>query len=566
MAISTSQTPSKGPAVLARETLIEMAKANQPPTPANYKRFYENIAGVRTPDDTDSSMIQQLYERLKLQDSPLVAEWEKAVGAAFTQKNVRPIEGMILKSVAGTSSLDNSYASAFQKLQERLKLQNSPFVAEWDDAIEVVMTQRDARAIEGLILKSIPPAQAPEDSSASVLRELQNDLRQQGSPLAADWGDAIEVALAKKDGRTLKELILKSIHPAPADNEKIAMPGPVAVDKCKTCVDVRAFNGVLYLMESFAKNLTGVFAENPVLMGQIEIVMDVLEHPRNMEKLYGAKRALAKMAAADKIQAQLGEAKNSAKSLAGMFLAQIGQTEDDAGEFLKEVEAGKKALEEAKDHASILAASQTLLSGTSAVHDKMKENRTKLENARLETQDVEKKIHALEEKVKTSGEKTRQDFQSGLLNQRNMDEKITRFFVEGWEKITLALLDIDNFKRINDQLGEAAGEKAIQQLSDAIRETVGSKGVSARMESAEFVIAFSGYDGNQVKGEMERIQRLLTRQIFMADGENRVVTFSAGVAQRAEDEGPAETLSRADDAMYAAKQKGKNRVEVAMLY
>ena len=66
--------------------------------------------------------------------------------------------------------------------------------------------------------------------------------------------------------------------------------------------------------------------------------------------------------------------------------------------------------------------------------------------------------------------------------------------------------------------------------------------------------------------EMEKLQRLLTRQIFMANGENRVVTFSAGVAQRVEEEAPSETLSRADDAMYSAKQKGKNRVEIAGFY
>lgn len=622
MAIPPTTTPPKGPAILARETLIEMARTNVPPTPANYKRYYENIAGARAPDETETSMLkkmldrlkqqgspliaewedavdaafthkdvralegmilksisgpkpqkapdeagpsmcQELHERLKQHESPLAAEWERAVNVAFTQKDVRPIEGMILKSISGAKLLDNSYAVVFQKLQDRLKLQSSPIVAEWEHAIDLAMGQRDARAIEGLILKSVSAAKAPEDSGASVLQKLHDSLKKQGSPLVAEWENAVDAALAKKDGSALEGLILKSIHTPPVETPKSEAPSPSPVDKCKTCVEIRALNGVLYLMDSFAKNLEGIFADNPVLMGQVQIVRDVLDHPKDMEKLYGAKRALAKMAAADKIQSQLGDAKNSAKALADAFLAQIGLTGNDASEFLKEVEAGKKALEEAKDHASMLAASQALLSGTSAVHDKMKENQARLENAKQETQSAEEKIRELEEKVKTAGEKTQQDFQAGLLNQRDMDAQITKMFGEGWERVTLALLDIDNFKRINEQLGEEAGAKAVQQLADAIRESVGTKGVSARMEGEEFVIAFAGYDGKQVKDEMEKMQRLLTRQIFMADEENRVVTFSAGVAERAGEEEPSETLSRADDAMYAAKQKGKNRVEVA---
>ena len=147
-----------------------------------------------------------------------------------------------------------------------------------------------------------------------------------------------------------------------------------------------------------------------------------------------------------------------------------------------------------------------------------------------------------------------------------MDEQIAKMFGEGWERVTLTLLDVDDFKKFNDTLGHEAGDEALQYLSEAIRESVGSKGISSRMGGEEFVIVFAGYDAGQVKEEMEKLQRLLTRRIFMSNTDNRIVTFSAGVAQRAEDEAPSETLARADEAMYAAKQKGKNRVEISALY
>ncbi len=448
-----SRSTPKGTAVLAREALIEMAKEGVPPTPANYKKYYERISG--------------------------------------------------------SNALDDPGSMALLKLQDSLKSQQSPRLEEWEQAIDVALAQRDWRVIEGLILKYIH-----SEAQACTAEAKEN----------------------------------------------------AVVDKCKTCIEVRSLNGILYVMESFARNLEGLFPENPLLMGQVEIVKDLLERPRDKEKMFSAKRALAKMATPEQIQTQLGEAKNFAKTLADAFLAQIGQTGNDAGDFLKEVEAGKKAMEEATDQASLLAASRALLSGTTAVHGKMKANQTRLENSKLQAQSAEERIRALEDELKVAGEKAQQDYLTGLLNRRGMDEQIAKMFGEGWEKVTLALLDIDNFKKLNDQLGHEAGDEALKHLSDAIRESVGSKGVPSRMGGEEFVVIFAGYDAGQVKEEIEKLQRLLTRKVFMSNQDKRVVTFSAGVAQRAGEEEPSETLSRADEAMYAAKRKGKNRVEIAEFF
>jgi diguanylate cyclase len=453
---STQPSTAKGIAVLAREALIEMAKDSVPPSPENYKKYYERISGA--------------------------------------------------------SALDDPGSLALLKLQDSLKGQSSPHLDEWQEAIDVALAQRDWRVIEGLILKYI---QSETHACATAGQSA-------GSSPSAILGN------------------------------------------CKTCVEVRALNGVLYVMESFARNLEGIFPENPVLMGQVEIVKDLLERPKDREKLFSAKRALAKMATPEQIQTQLSEAKNFAKNLADTFLVQIGQTGNDAGDFLKEVEIRKKAMEEAKDQASLIAASRALLSGTTAVHGKMKENQTRLENAKIQAQSAAERILALEDELKVAGEKAKQDYLTGLLNRRGMDEQITRMFGEGWEKVTLALLDIDNFKKINDQFGHEVGDEALRHLSDTIREGVENKGVPARMGGEEFVVVYAGYDAEQVKEEMEKLQRLLTRKIFMTNNEKRVVTFSAGVAQRVPDEEPAETLARADEAMYAAKQRGKNRVEIAV--
>ncbi|MFA7239763.1 MAG: diguanylate cyclase [Sulfuricellaceae bacterium] len=443
----------KGVAVLAREALVAMAKENVTPTPANYKRYYESISGGKAPDDTGTTVLQRLLDSLKAQGSPLVGEWETAIG----------------------------------------------------------------------------------------------------------------VALARRDGRMIEKLILKSIHPVRAEIVKAAEPDTFP-DKCKTCAEVRSLNGILYVIESFARNLEGLFPENPMLMGQVEIVKDLLECPKDMKKMYSAKRALAKMATPEQTQLQLSEAKSSAKNLADAFLAQIGQTGNDAGDFLKEVEAGKQAMENAKDKASLLTASLELLAGAAAVHGKMKENQTRLENSKTQAQSAADRIQALEEEVALVSQQAQQDYLTGLLNRRGMDEQIAKLFGNSIQKVTLALLDIDNFNKLKDKFGREAGDAALRHLSDAIRESVKDKGIPARLGGEEFAVVFAGCDAQQVKEEMEKLQRLLTRKIFMSNAEKRVVTFSAGVAQRAKNEAPTETLARADEAMFAAKKKGKNRVEISELH
>jgi len=300
-------------------------------------------------------------------------------------------------------------------------------------------------------------------------------------------------------------------------------------------------------------------------MGQVEIIKDLLESPKDSKKLYSAKRALLKMAPPEQTQAQLSAAKTSAKTLADAFLTQIGQTGNDARDFLKEVEAGKNAMEQAKDQASLLNASVELLAGATAVHSKMKENQSRLEKSKIQAKNAADRIRALEEEVESVSKQAKQDYLTGLLNRRGMDEKIAKLFGDGKKKVTLALLDIDNFNKLKDQFGREAGDAALRHLSDAIRESLNEKGVPARLGGEEFAVVFADFDAKQVKEEMEKLQRLLTRKIFLSNAEIRLVTFSAGVAQRAKNESPSETLARADEAMFAAKKKGKNRVEIAEL-
>ena len=129
--------------------------------------------------------------------------------------------------------------------------------------------------------------------------------------------------------------------------------------------------------------------------------------------------------------------------------------------------------------------------------------------------------------------------------------------------LTVAMLDVDDFKLINDRYGHQAGDTALKHLSEVLRETLRPTDAIARYGGEEFAILLPGVSLSDAAAVMTRVQRELTRRIFMHNYDKILMTFSAGVAQIDLQSGLADALERADRAMYEAKRTGKNRVRVA---
>jgi diguanylate cyclase len=124
----------------------------------------------------------------------------------------------------------------------------------------------------------------------------------------------------------------------------------------------------------------------------------------------------------------------------------------------------------------------------------------------------------------------------------------------------VALLDIDNFKRINDERGHAVGDEALAHLAKVARNCMRPQDTLARYGGEEFVILLPDTPLDQGIEAMVRLQRDLTKKFFLDGAEKLLITFSAGVAQLSPDEDSESAIKRADNAMYAAKRAGKNRV------
>jgi diguanylate cyclase len=180
--------------------------------------------------------------------------------------------------------------------------------------------------------------------------------------------------------------------------------------------------------------------------------------------------------------------------------------------------------------------------------------------------ETEKELIELHKELDRVSSQARHDPLTGALNRKGMDEAMDREVANVQRKetpLSVALLDIDNFKKLNDTLGHATGDVALAHLTTVARECMRPQDTLARYGGEEFVILLPDTPLDKGVEAMTRLQRELTKKFFLAGTEKVLITFSAGVAELGAGEKGADAIKRADQAMYLAKRAGKNRVLAA---
>ncbi len=158
------------------------------------------------------------------------------------------------------------------------------------------------------------------------------------------------------------------------------------------------------------------------------------------------------------------------------------------------------------------------------------------------------------------------DTLTGILNRRGFFEKTSDFlalFRRYGTPSTIAIIDIDFFKRVNDRYGHATGDEVLRSVASVLAGGVRDTDVVARFGGEEFVILFAATGIAQTQAVMERIRVAVAGVSFFAQGKQDefFVTISAGLAQLAQEESTVDKwIAAADVALYQAKAQGRNRV------
>ena len=176
---------------------------------------------------------------------------------------------------------------------------------------------------------------------------------------------------------------------------------------------------------------------------------------------------------------------------------------------------------------------------------------------------IEAELAKLHQELDRVSAMARHDTLTGALNRKGLDEAFERELANVQRKevpLCVSLLDIDNFKALNDSKGHDVGDVALKHLATVARECMRPQDTLARYGGEEVVILLPDTVLESGIEAMTRLQRELTKRFFLSGTEKVLITFSAGVAQLAPGETGAEATRRADQAMYLAKRAGKNRV------
>ena len=175
------------------------------------------------------------------------------------------------------------------------------------------------------------------------------------------------------------------------------------------------------------------------------------------------------------------------------------------------------------------------------------------------------RVSALEERMQVLAQQARLDPLTGLFNRRAWEEQLRELEQGGDEsRFAVAILDLDGFKHLNDTEGHAAGDAALAAFGAYCRQAFGDEDFAARIGGDEFGVLIAAPSPEHAT---QHVRRLLdcVRRANATPGYSGHATFtlSVGLAAPRRDESLRERIRRADEALYAAKRAGRNRLVVA---
>jgi diguanylate cyclase len=257
------------------------------------------------------------------------------------------------------------------------------------------------------------------------------------------------------------------------------------------------------------------------------------------------------------------EAQEQMRQMLATFIERLSQMTESTDKYHDKMEASARLIEHAASIEEIAPVLKVVVVATRGMAEQAQSARDTLRSMREKTEATEKEMVVLHEKLDRISAQARHDTLTGALNRKGLDEALERELSIVRRKETplcVALLDIDNFKRLNDSRGHDTGDAALAHLALVTRESMRQQDTFARYGGEEFVVLMPDTVLEQGMEAMTRLQRELTRRFFLAGTEKVLITFSAGVAQFAFEESGPDAIKRADQAMYLAKRAGRNRV------
>ena len=519
MAEPTDKINLNNPTEVARETLRRLAMRRIAPTPDNYQTLYEEIVGkpTTTIDSNEPSAVTALaglVMDLNLQ-YPELAEPVESLNQSIRKNDwtlTRKQLGQITRQLKKLTEGDN----------------------------ESRTQSEDVALLRDLLAKTL---------EYGVVTQLSHDpkLSEKARQLAVAVQEASSAAKLRSAASGLKSLWVG-----------IEMQASDAHDQQETLKRI-----LLLLVE----NIGELLDDDTWLRGQLNMVQDVLASPLQTKSLQEAEMRLKEVIFKQSmVKHGLREATATLKTTMKTFVSRMSEAVAANDEYQDKIADHIEQISNTEDVLELNRILENLLDETRMAQAHTRRAHDQLIHERDTALQAENRIKELETELAQMSALVREDPLTRSLNRRGLDDEFAREASRAdryKHPFCLAVLDIDNFKALNDKRGHQTGDEALVHLVKIAKEELRLTDHIARMGGEEFLIILPNTPLDEAVRIVTRLQRSLTKKYFLDNNEKVLITFSAGIAERATGEPPEASIARADAAMYQAKQSGKNRVCVA---
>lgn len=516
----------KKPFEIARETLKQLTVRKLVPTPANYQSIYNEVAGIPHVPQFPADILRDISQALPTK-TPGQQRQKGLLDYSIDRLSWEGVKSALV-AYGGFTPANGSDPTSGSK---------TGFNTANDDAATSAPSVISAEFLSqiGKLIEYAQPALGKDDARFTEQTEtLIKALRQPNQDLIAVKQQLVHyshrLSFAAEDQAEIRTALLRLLH-------------------------------------MVFENIGELSLEEQWLKGQMDALMQASAPPLSLRRLDDVEQRLKDVIFKQKdAKGRYLQAQDDMRSMLAAFVDRLAQMTQSTGSYQTKLEESARQIEQAKSLADIAPLLREVVGATRNMASESQSSREELQSMRSRVSETEGQIAKLHQELDRVSLQARHDPLTGALNRKGLDEAMVREVSSVRRKeqaLSVALLDIDNFKKLNDTQGHATGDVALAHLAQVARESLRPQDTLARYGGEEFVILMPDTTLDKGIEAMTRLQRELTKKFFLAGTEKLLITFSAGVAQLAAKEEPMDAIKRADQAMYLAKRAGKNRVLAA---
>jgi diguanylate cyclase len=584
------------PSEIAREAFRRLALHRTPPTPDNYRALYDEIAGTISIDPFPDKSLRSAIASLP-RTTPDQVRFARQVEGAIADKSWDGLKAALADVFARIGAEPPNWAALIREMVTQVQAHHAGLTpAKKHEALDHILTasgtpdvlykrmqsllrtwSRAPSAPDSGDLADFPVDAESDTPAAGEPRHTQSAATPKSNPVILDLvAQLIEnaVSFLLIDTPELSKEAAKLAGEARAAQSDAQIAAIAA--KLKKFIYRLQFvaedqaelkTALLHLLQLIIENISELVVDDQWMAGQVALVSSLVSQPLNLRRLDDVERRLKDLIyKQSSLKKGLNDAKERLKEMIASFVDRLGDFTATTGEYHDKIERCAIKVSKANDINELSDVLDEVMRETRVIQLNARRSHDELIEMKQRVEEAEKEVARLQDELSQASEMVRVDPLTGALNRKGMDEAVDREVARARRhnaSLCVALLDIDNFKKLNDSLGHKAGDDALVHLASVTRDTIRPQDTLARYGGEEFVIVLPETQIDDAVSAMVRVQRELTKRFFLHKNEKILITFSCGVAELNEAEGPSEAIARADAAMYLAKRAGKNRVVAA---